>query len=395
MIEPTDEEEQFVLAVLEKLYTPAMESIRVPKQWDSRKRFDFLLMDLDFSSSPGYPYLKEAPTIGQWLGADETGEFNQQRVEKLWFDVQRVLAGDYPHLFRVFIKDEPHKIAKAETNRWRMIVASSLPVQMVWRMLFNEQNLALNKNSARIPSKHGFIQCYGGWMTFLADLQSKGIKYSRDISGWDVGAPGFIFKIIGKLRQRWPGVSDSWIAAQRLVYDDAYENSNLIFSNGVVVRQLFGGFMKSGLFSTIADNSLAMVGIHILAALRSGMPYGHFAATGDDVVQSHVTEEYLQELGRLGCRVKEVLPRIEFMGINYSSQRPEPIYTAKHLANLMMKTCDLGDLFDAYGRLYGESRLFPCWAQLAAYMGVQMRSQDYYRFWYSNPWAATMVDWHL
>nr|UOO01011.1 RNA-dependent RNA polymerase [Pine Lake virus] len=372
-----------------------MASVSVPSDWDSRERFEALLFHLDYSSSPGYPYLKEAPTIGQWLGADGVGNFNAQRVEKLWFDVQRVLAGDYTHLFRVFIKDEPHKIAKAQTNRWRMIVASSLPVQMVWRMLFHEQNAALNEQSSRIPSKHGFVQCYGGWMSFLSDLKSKGIKYSRDISGWDVGAPGYIFKIIGKFRQRWPGVTESWIRVQEMMYKDAYENSYLIFSNGVVVRQTFAGFMKSGLFNTISDNSLSMVGIHVLACLRSGMAFGYIVATGDDVAQSDITEAYLSELTKLGCRVKEVLPRIEFMGNCYSTGKPEPIYTAKHLANLLMKTCDLDQLFDAYCRLYGESELFPAWAQLASGMGVQIRSRAYYQFWYSNPWAAVVSDWNL
>lgn len=372
-----------------------MKHLPVPHDWDSRRRFEHLLLSLDNSSSPGYPYLKEAPTIGQWLGADGLGRFNMQRVEKLWFDVQRVISGNYRHLFRVFIKDEPHKVAKAETDRWRMIIASSLPVQMVWRMLFHEQNLALNFKSDSIPSKHGYVQCYGGWKTFLTELQAKGVKFSRDISGWDVGAPGFIFRIIGKLRQRWPGVTDSWIRVQEMVYRDAYEESNLIFSNGFVVSQNFGGFMKSGLFNTIADNSLAMVGIHVLACFRSRMPIGYIAATGDDVVQSHVSDVYLDELGRLGCRVKEVIPHLEFMGINYSSGKPEPIYTAKHLANLMMKTCDLGDLFDAYCRLYGESQLFTEWAELASGMGVQVYSQDYYRFWYSSPWAATVTNWNL
>lgn len=384
-----------MLSALEKVYRPAMKRYRVPEDWDSRARFEHLLFFLDNSSSPGYPYLKESPTIGQWLGADGLGNYNAQRVERLWYDVERVLRGDYQHLFRVFIKDEPHKVAKAQTNRWRMIVASSLPVQMVWRMLFHEQNLALNLMSENIPSKHGFVQCYGGWMRLLADFKAKGIKYSRDISGWDVGAPGFIFKIIGKLRQRWPGVTPSWIRVQEMMYADAYENSTLIFSNGVVVQQNFSGFMKSGLFSTIADNSLAMVGIHILASLRSSMNPGYIAATGDDVVQSNISDAYLDELGRLGCRVKEVIPHLEFMGINYSSGKPEPIYVAKHLANLTMKTCDPQDLFDAYCRLYGESELFPSWAKLAGCMGIQVFSQDYYRFWYSSPWAATLTNWNL
>lgn len=370
-----------------------MDKYPVPSTWACRSRFEKLLLYLDNSSSPGYPYLREKPTIGEWLGADGIGGFNPIQVERLWYDVQQVLSGGYEHLFRVFVKDEAHKTAKAEANRWRLIVASSLPVQMVWRMLFHEQNQALNECASEIPSKHGFVHCYGGWRQFLAEAKSQGMKYSRDISGWDVGAPGYIFRIVGKLRQRWKGVTASWITVQELMYHDAYENSKLIFSNGIVVQQQFPGFMKSGLFNTITDNSISMVGIHALACIRASIPIGNISATGDDVIQSTLSESYLDELGKLGCRVKEVLYHIEFMGVNYSTGKPEPMYMQKHLYNVCVKMSVIEELLDSYCRLYAESEHFPFWAQLAEDLGVSVRSQRYYQFWYSSPMAKVMSYW--
>lgn len=378
---------EIVLHVLERMYRPAMNEHAVPEEWASRSRFETMLMDLDTSSSPGYPYCREKPTIGDWLGHDGLMGFEPRQVERLWFDVLKVINGDYDHIYRVFIKDEPHKKAKAETNRWRLIAMSSLPVQMVWRMLFYEQNKALNEMWTRIPSKHGMSFCYGTWRQFLAMCNSQGMKYSRDISGWDVGAPGFIFDIVGGLRQRWPGVTLSWSACQELAYRDAYKESSLIFSNGIVVKQQFPGFMKSGLFNTISDNSIAMVGIHILACVRAKLPIGHISATGDDVVQSTISDSYLDELTKLGCRVKEVHNHVEFMGINFSTGVPEPMYFQKHLYTVGFKTHVLEELMNAYAGHYAESKRFPFWAKLAVELGVSVKSQRYYQFWYSSPLA--------
>nr|QHA33876.1 RdRp [Atrato Sobemo-like virus 4] len=393
LVEPSEMEEEAVLYYLERKYKTAMDKRPVPKDWACRSRFEILLLYLDNASSPGYPYMREKPTIGEWLGADGFGGFNTVQVERLWYDVQQVLSGNYEHLFRVFVKDEAHKKAKADTNRWRLIVASSLPVQMVWRMLFHEQNLALNECSSEIPSKHGYVHCYGGWRQFLAEAKTAGMKYSRDISGWDVGAPGYIFRIVGKMRQRWKGVTASWITVQERMYRDAYEESNLIFSNGIVVKQEFSGFMKSGLFNTISDNSISMVGIHALACLRASIPIGSIFATGDDVLQSTISDNYLDELGKLGCRVKEVLYHIEFMGVNYSSGKPEPMYIQKHLFNVALKTDVLEELLDSYCRLYSESKNFPFWAKLAEDLGINVRSQRYYQFWYSSPMGAMVAKW--
>lgn len=392
--EPNQMEKDAVLYYLEKKYSCAMQ-VPVHSEWWSRSRFEQLLTTLDNSSSPGYPYMKEKPTIGDWLGADGFGKYNPVQVQRLWLDVQKVMDGTYEHYFRAFVKDEPHKIAKAETNRWRLVIASSLPVQMVWRMLYHEQNDALNRLSAEIPSKHGYVHCYGGWRKFLAEAKTLGMKISRDISGWDVGAPGFIFEIIRDLRESWAGVDEYWKVVHRRMYADAYGHSKILFSNGLVVEQLFPGYMKSGLFSTIADNSLAMVGIHGLACGRANLPVGEIWATGDDVTQSTVSDAYLDELGTLGCRVKEVLHHLEFMGINYSSGKPEPMYQSKHLYNVTMKGFVLEELFDSYCRMYAESEHFGAWAKLAKDLGVNVKSQRYYQFWYSSPLASIMSSWFV
>lgn len=385
----------FATSFLEEKYQYVLtrRDVSVPAEWFTYERFEQMLLYLDNSSSPGYPYLREAPTIGKWLKSNEHGSFDPMQKARLWHDVQKVASGEYEHIFRAFVKDEPHKLAKAQQKRWRLIIASSLPVQMVWRMLYHEQNDALNKYHRDIPSKHGSTFCYGGWLEFLANARTNGLKISRDISGWDVGSPGWVFRVVGMFRERWPGVTDSWIRVHRMMYRDSYEKSKIIFSNGVVVQQQFAGFMKSGLFNTITDNSLAMVAMHALACIRSNTRYGNFIATGDDVVQSVISDAYLDELHLLGCRVKEVLFHLEFMGLNFSGGKPEPMYVSKHLVGICMDTEFLEDKLDAYCRLYAESEHFEFWSQLAKDLRIPVKSHWFYKFWLSSPLAR--INWNL
>lgn len=390
MVGPTYDEERALLSALDQAYGSVYQPL--PPDWNSYERFYDLLNDLDLTSSPGYPYLREAPTIGRWLKADGMGGFDKFQVERLWYDVRLVMTGNYQHRFRAFVKDEPHKKAKALEGRWRLIIASSLPVQMAWRLCFTHQNASLNANPYRIPSKHGLVFCYGGWRKFLADVRTRGMNIARDVRAWDVNAPGWVFKLIGEWRSSWPGIGSDWINLQQTLYSDAFEHAEIVFSNGLVVRQEFAGFMKSGIFNTIADNSLAMYLMHVLACLRSGLRFGNFAATGDDVLQSAISDSYLDQLQRSGCRIKEVLNHVEFMGTNFSSGYPEPMYFQKHLINFCSKPGIEEELLDSYMRLYAYSDKREVWMSLASALGLRLRSFTYYKFWYSSPLAKVMSD---
>lgn len=312
------------------------------------------------------------------------------RVSRLWYDVQQVLAGNYEHLFRVFVKDEPHKISKVKLRKWRLIIASSLPVQMVWRMCFDHQNRWLNENPYKVPSAHGLVFCYGGWRRFKAHCKTKGLRYSRDISAWDVNAPGWVFKVI--LAFRTSKGPDNWRRVCAMLYSDAYKNAKLLFSNGVVLQQQYSGFMKSGLFSTIADNSLAMVSMHVLASYRAGCYVGSVWATGDDVLQQHISDTYIDALERLGCKVKEYEDQLVFMGTSFEKE-PIPMYVEKHIVNYWSQELYREQTLDSYARLYSYSHWFDFWSRVADEAGVTLRSRSYYQFWYSSPLARWMSSW--
>lgn len=381
---PTEDEAGLVLAWMEKAYSGLP---GVDENWASRENFLSELRNLDLTSSPGWPYMRSASTIKQWLGADDFGNYDEQRVEMLWYDTQQVLAGTYEHWFRVFVKDEPHKAAKVKAGRWRLIIAASLPVQMAWRLCFSRQNDWLNENPYSTPSAHGLVFAHGGWRRFKAHCQSAGIRYSRDISAWDINAPGWVFRLIREFRTRMRG-PDSWRTVVSGLYRDAFKDSRLLFSRGFVLQQTFEGFMKSGLFNTIADNSLAMVMMHVLASFRARVPVGAVWATGDDVLQSYISDGYIRELEGLGCKVKEYSQCLDFMGTNFS-KKPKPMYFHKHIVNAITVKVDvLPDLLDSYLRLYAYSDRRLLWETFAQVMGIRVHSGAYYECWYSSPLAA-------
>lgn len=383
--DPSDMEVALCLSYLEENY-------RLPSlsgEWFSFDVYVACLSDLDFTSTPGIPYMREAPTIGQWLGWDGLGGYNQVQVLRLWHDVQLCLAGRWEHRFRAFVKEEPHKKAKIAQQRWRLILCAALPMQMLWRMAVKHQNDWLNDHPYECPSAHGLVFCYGGWRRFRAVCKAKGLEYSRDISSWDVNAPGWVFRVVKEFRQR-AGGPESWLRCLDLLYRDAFAESVIRFSNGVVVKQCYEGTMKSGLFVTIADNSLAMVAMHFLASLRSGQRVGSVWATGDDVLQSHISDSYVDELEGLGCRVKEVERKLVFMGTDFSGVGPEPVYLSKHVVNFWVSEDFVEDKLDAYARLWCHSRWYHFWRALASSSAVTLRSQSYYRFWYDNPIARIL-----
>jgi len=386
---PDQLEEAFALAWMEKKY-----SLPGPNaSWSTRVWFEQCLQDLDFTSTPGLPYMHEKPTIGQWLGWDQLGHFDPDQVHRLWMDVQdlmrRVESGEESsHIFRCFVKDEPHTKKKISEQRWRLIMCAGLDVQMLWRMALKEQNDWLNGHPYSCPSSHGLVFCYGGWRRFKAHAASKGLRYSRDISAWDVNAPGWVFRVIKRWRQR--ASSDRlWQKTLDWLYCDAFEQPKIKFSNGLVVQQRYSGTMKSGLFVTIADNSAAMNVMHVLASVRSGQPIGEVWSTGDDVLHSHISDAYLQELELLGCRVKEWEEKLQFMGTDFSD-KPTPVYLAKHIVNFMTSKEFVAERLDSYARLWCHSPWFDFWHDVAFAWGLTLRSREFYQLWFDSPYARLL-----
>lgn len=367
----------------------------IPEDFLSKDHFLRVINDkLNRQSSPGIPFCRDAPTNGQWLGFDGL-QYNPDKIEELWYWVKEVINGNFNHVYRAFVKDEVHNGKKAREGRWRLILASSLPVQVVWHMCFDEMNDNMARRPYSTPAGYGLVYPGGGWKRFRNYLQGNKMNLCIDKSAWDFNAPGWVFQVILKVRRNLCVNIDTpqgqkWWSLVKMLYTDAYFKSKISMPSGIIFQQTFVGFMKSGLVNTISDNSIAQVLLHILASKRTNNPILPIKSTGDDTIQRmpENLEEYLAELEMLGCKVKEFHIGYQFMGFNledFSSMYPD-----KHIAGILYKTKEvLKDTLDDYVALYANTTTgltSRFWRIIMQKQGMTPRLSDFEaKYWLNNP----------
>lgn len=349
-----------------------------------------MLYDLDFTSTPGYPYNIQAPTIGDWLKWNGVS-YSDTQANLLWVEVQKFLSGDFSsHVYKVFPKMEVHNPSKVKDGRWRLIMSPSLACQVAWRMMFSEFQTSLMDSTGKHPCYSGAVYPGGGWRWLRNQFRRKGFNFCIDKRAWDQNAPGWIFKACLKLIFRLcRNPSKSWKKAVAAAFRDAFSHSVLLLPDGRLVRQKFDGLMKSGLFLTITINSLAQYILHCVAWSRA-FPQttpSDLASTGDDTGQPKPpdVQRYLHYLALSGCVVKEAIEGLEFMGFDLDKDACT-IYPEKHIASFSYLNPDLyAEVLDSYLRIYANSPDRHYWRKIANILGVTVRSDSYYKYFWNNP----------
>lgn len=360
----------------------------LPDDYLSRETFEKVLYDLDWKSSPGYPYNLEKPTIGEWLGLDRSDfTLNPVAVDRLWSDVQVVISGNYEHIFKVFVKSEPHNARKVRENRWRLIIASSLPVQVVWNMCFRYLQTMEIENAYRIPSQQGVALNGGVWKYYRNSWVSRGFNVGLDKSAWDWTFPAWILDLDLILCYRLGRGSkmDEWYRVVEWLHNDAFKSSRLLFSDGRIFQQTVPGFMKSGLYCTISKNSRGTVMAHIFNSLYTGLPVEPLpVAVGDDSLQREEQATDLSGYEKMGVVVKSVTKGLEFVGHNFTERGPVPVYVPRHLCAFMTtEDQNLEQYLDQMARMYcHDDHMFNAWTSMAKRLGINVHSQRYYLAWY-------------
>lgn len=381
---PTENEKERILYLMEKEYRPVR--WRLPDDFDSREAFDRAVRRLDMTSSPGFPYMREASTNGQWLCWNGVC-CDPIRLDRLWYDVQRVFDGSFEQFIRVFIKSEPHKSVKAEEGRWRLIMACSLPVQMVWHMLFDYMNDLEIEKAYEIPSQQGLVLVNGGWKLFRKSWIEQGYDSGLDKSAWDWTAPSWALDLDLEFRRRM-GYGDriaEWHRFARYMYDEMFVRPRLILSDGSVWLQTIPGIMKSGCVNTISSNSHMQVMIHVVACDSSEMPvYPLPRAVGDDTLQCQSQTTDLEAYRRYGVVVKTASEGLEFVGHEFTRDGPHPLYMFKHVKRLQYTTDEiLPQYLDSMARMYVHTEHYWIWERLAIRFGCPLSmSRDAYLYWY-------------
>lgn len=203
---------------------------------------------------------------------------------------------------RLFVKDEPHNVAKLSEGRVRLIMSVSLVDQLIERLLYTEQNKAEIKAWTDIPSKPGIGLHDGG---IDAILDSVVPHYSEaaeaDVSGFDWSVQEWELNADAEMRIKlaFAPNKESRVVFDSLVRGRTYCLARTLYSlsDGRLIAQRRPGVQLSGSFNTSSTNS------RIRALLTRLVGARWCIAMGDDCVESYV-EGAIKRYNELGHTVK-------------------------------------------------------------------------------------------
>lgn len=388
-VEPTGREHGLILALCEDAYRDVKHNLCA--DWMEWSHFERSLMRLDRTSSPGYPYCLEATTIGDWLWGPDGLFYIPERAERLWHDMHAFLNGENPSLYRVFIKEEPHKSSKALVERWRLIICPPLYEQVAWSMTFMDTNDKEIVTCGLSPSYQGIKLSGGLWKDHVALFRQLGLVQAVDKSAWDWTAHKYWIDMDLELRRRLIS-SDirvgRWYQIAEKLYSWAFDNPRLVLSDGRVFQQTHPGVMKSGCVNTISSNSHMQVFVHIYACLVSQLPVLPLpVAVGDDTLNALQNAPGPTAFEKAGCVSKEGISGFEFVGHRFSERGTVPLYNSKHIVRYaVVAKQHLPSFLESMVRLYAHSPAFQrFWRALARRHDVRLPSEEYVLYWYDHP----------
>lgn len=347
----------------------------IPDDFMTYTHFKRCVSRVDLTSSPGYPYMRSYPSNKIFFSATEDGVIPDSRLEYVWSVVQTQINNRISDPIRTFIKQDPHKVSKIESERYRIISSVSIIDQLIDSMLFGECNDEITRNWPLLPSKVGWTPLKGGHR----HIPKKGMSAS-DKSAWDWVAPPWALELCYTIRESLClNINDLWKDLASWRYKELFYNPIFILSNGLLLKQLVPGIMKSGCFNTITDNSIMQVLLHIRVCLELGIPIGVILAMGDDVLQQLIDrlQEYYDRLGQY-CVLKATSEFSEFAGFLFDEKSVEPMYTSKHCYNILhMDPLLEPDIADSYSLLYHRSKYRSWFRTLFEKMGHELPSISY------------------
>lgn len=277
-----------VRLILERLYSHA--------RWELAEDFLSLetvgakILALDRKSSPGYPACLNHPTNGDLIDAIGVPAMVSLVLDR----VKALERGEKTHdPVRLFVKREPHKIAKVESGALRLIWSVSWLDQVIDSLLFDSSLEAEVSNYSRIPSKCG-MNLHAGVDEFYRGL-NHGISddyVDIDKSRWDWTVMPWELNEDLTARSRLcvspcEELFSRWLTLSKARYG-LLQCSDVVFSDGAVYQQEIPGIMRSGSKITISANSRIQVLLKVCYAEDNGgfHPEKHAVASmGDDTVE--------------------------------------------------------------------------------------------------------------
>lgn len=343
----------------------------IPEDFLEFSHYRRVVSDLDWTSSPGYPYLLQATNNGLFFGV-VNGEPDEQRVRVVWDMVREQLRNRRKDPIRLFVKPEPLNHKKLDEGRYRLISSVSLIDQIIDHMLFGEFNDRLIEKCHETPVKTGWTPMTGGWK----EVPVSGIQ-STDKASWDWTALNWLFEAELEVRKGLcTNLTEEWIELAAWRYWELFYNCLFVTSGGLLLQQMILGIMKSGSVITIATNSIMQLLLHRRVSYELNRRPKAMWAMGDDVIQEEEDAEYFRRLSQL-CILKECSTHVEFAGYRFNKSYVEPLYFGKHaFALLYQKEKYIRETADAYALLYHKSKRRPVVREILGDLTDDLISED-------------------
>lgn len=378
----------YVVNTLERMY--AATKVRwggMPTDWNS-----FICHNIDWTSTPGWPWKKQFPTnkdLFEFDGircSDERVEMVKMAVLNRWTNLLHFPLADPIY---TFIKQEPHKRTKADKRAWRLISGVGLTDSLIDRILYGEWLDNLIDKWDEIPSKAGWAPYKNGFRWLTRAFRNKQ-PVSIDKSSWDWTVNDWHVKVLVSLIPRmlfdidevWRDVFGSRMQA---LFGSGFPEFK--FGCECTFTQQVDGIMKSGCLGTIGFNSILQVADHLAA---DGSEEDLIFSMGDDTVQEmpYDLEGYISKLRKTGAVIKEVdvgWP-IAFAGTHMSEDSSIPAYKSKHMFALLHLDDRYGkETLESYRHQYAldpKVSIFLEKLALDLYGPSNLMSREYLRDWY-------------
>lgn len=341
----------------------------IPPDFLTYEHFLRMVMKLEWTSSPGYPYLLNYPTNADMFQVVD-GIPSKDRVRIFYDIVMDKIKNRQADEIRIFIKPEPLKRKKIQQKRFRLISSVSVLDQLIDLMLFDEMNQAMIGHWPDIPAKPGWSPLSYGWSHIPRGW------LTSDKTGWDWTVQSWLIELCLWLRiHLCRNINTLWRDLAKWRYHSLFSDARFVLSMGVILKQLFQGVMKSGCVNTISDNSIMQVFLHARVCLELGLPITDTYVMGDDVLQDKGTwtDEQInlyQSHLRKYCRLKVMQRKSEFAGFEFKGTVVEPSYSAKHAFQVLHAAEAVSeDIARSYALLYHRSEHREWWRAVVGHLG--------------------------
>nr|WRQ64749.1 polyprotein 2 [Patatavirales sp.] len=239
----------------------ALEMEFLPHMKDSEVRdLDAGLLDVDLSTSPGFPWnLKYKTKRDLYESADY--EFFRAYCDKDWDE----LTGYKWYVFTNSLKEEIRPDEKIKANKIRTFTASPAEAVVSGNRLFGDMNEKFIASHLKTSSVVGMNPFKGGWNEVYQKLKnhpmrgrSKIVGFEMDESEYDSSLRSFLFEAVCDFRIKCLRVRDRTpenINRIRQYYRNIV-NSVIITADGIIIQKHLGN--PSGSVNTISDNTLIL-----------------------------------------------------------------------------------------------------------------------------------------